>query len=147
MPAVFVINPAVFFRIRAVESGSESIHESSPSATISREIVKLVKSITGRGPTKARTHVLDDCVVVLMREGHTVSEQSMAEAGQQRTVAQSRVDLSEDQRARFIDVVEQTTGRRVISFLTSSHQDPSILVQVFVLETALSLVSEAPPVE
>lgn len=73
-----------------------------------------------------------------MREAHTVSEQSMADAGQERTVAQSRLDLSEDQRARFIAVVEQTTGRRVISFLTSSHQEPSILVQVFVLDTALS---------
>jgi hypothetical protein len=71
----------------------------------------------------------------------------MAGAGQQRTVAQGRVDLSEDQRARFIEVVEQTTGRRVISFLTSSHQDPSIIVQVFVLETALSLLADEPDSE
>ena len=82
-----------------------------------------------------------------MREAHTVSEESMASAGRQRTVAQGRVDLSEDQRARFIDVVEQNTGRRVISFLTSSDQDPSILVQVFVLDTALSLLSDEPGVE
>ena len=127
-----------------MEGGTENGRESSASATISREVVRLLKAMTGRGPTKARTHVLDDCVVTLLREAHTISEQSMADAGQQRTVAQTRVDLSEDQRARFIDVVEQATGRCVISFLTSSHQDPSILVQVFVLETALALISEEP---
>jgi uncharacterized protein YbcI len=130
-----------------MERANESISDHSPSATISREIVRLLKSITGRGPTKARTHVLGDCVVVLMRDAHTVSEQSMADAGQQRTVAHSRVDLSEDQRARFVEVVEQNTGARVISFLSSSHQDPSVLVQVFVLDTALTLISEEPQTE
>lgn len=121
-----------------MDPANQNVLENSLTATISREVVGLLKSITGRGPTRARTHVLADCVVVLMREAHTVSEQSMADAGRERTVAQSRLDLSEDQRARFIAVVEQTTGRRVISFLTSSHQEPSILVQVFVLDTALS---------
>lgn len=123
----------------------EAARDEAPNAVISREIVQLTKSMTGRGPTRARTHVLDDAVVVLMRDAHTVSEQSMAGAGQQRTVAQGRVDLSEDRRAGFIEIVERVTGRTVISFLTSSHQDPSILVQVFVLDTALKLL-EAEPV-
>jgi uncharacterized protein YbcI len=88
----------------------------SPGGTISTEIVSLLKASTGRGPTAARKHVHDDSVVVLMREGHTTAEASMAEGGHQRAVAQARVDLTESQRQRFIDVVEYATGRRVISF-------------------------------
>jgi hypothetical protein len=42
---------------------------------------------------KAPTHVLDDSVFVLMREGHTASETSMARGDRTREVAQQRVDL------------------------------------------------------
>ena len=71
----------------------------------------------------------------------------MAVAGHERTVAQSRVDLSESERARFIAVVERVTGRGVVSFLTSSHQDPSIIVQVFVLDAVLTELSDEPSAE
>ena len=125
----------------------KSVGDKSSTLAISTEIIGLLKSITGRGPTKSRTHVLPDCVVVLMREGHTVAEGSMAGAGQARAVAQGRVDLSEDQRGRFIEVVEKHTGRRVISFLTSSHQEPSVLSLVFVLDTAVALLEDEPLTE
>jgi uncharacterized protein YbcI len=95
-------------------------------------MVQLHKEILGRGPTKARTHLHEDCVVVLMREGHTRSEESMAAAGRQRAVAQQRVDISEDSRTRFMQVVERNTGRSVAGFMSSSQQDPDLLCHVFV---------------
>jgi uncharacterized protein YbcI len=131
-------------RMEKMDPAKPRVRGESPSATISAEIVGLLKAFTGRGPTRAKTHLHDDCVLVVMREAHTVSEGSMATAGLQREVAQARVDLAEDQRQKFIEVVEQATGRRVISFLTSSHQDPSILVAVFVLEPALQGLEDDP---
>jgi len=119
--------------------------EESKTATISREIVRLQKSITGRGPTKARTYLHDDSVLVLMREAHTASEASMAKGGRQRAVAQGRVDLSEDEREAFIAVGEKHTGRKVVGFMSSSAQDPSLLAQVFVLETSPLLVAVDSP--
>jgi uncharacterized protein YbcI len=110
--------------------------EPGPGSVISREVVQAHKEIFGRGPTKARTHLHEDCVVVLMREGHTPSETSMARGDRARQVAQQRVDLSEDSRQVFIDVVERSLGRKVVGFLSSSQQDPDLLCHVFVLENS-----------
>jgi uncharacterized protein YbcI len=114
----------------------ESAHPATAAAAISQEIVQLLKELLGRGPTMSRTHLLDDCVLVLMREGHTTTEATMATAGRQRDVAQQRVDLSDAIRQRFVDVVERHVGRRVVGFMTGSQQEPDLLCQVFVLEKA-----------
>lgn len=54
-----------------------------------------MKNLVGRGPTKSKAYIHDDCVVLLLREGHTRSEETMFEAGAGRGVAQGRVDISE----------------------------------------------------
>lgn len=125
----------------------ETEHEGHPAhlAAISREIVVLLKDLTGRGPTKAKTYVHEDCVFLLLREGHTRSEATMFEAGGARGVAQSRVDMSETIRAPLIEVIERHTGRKVVGFMSSSQQDPDLLSFVFVLETSplLAVVEES----
>jgi len=115
-------------------SETQNRPSSTPSATISREIVGLLKELLGRGPTKARTYVEDDCVVVLMREGHTKTEDTRADLGEARAVAQQRVDISDGIKERFIEVVERATGRRVVGLMTTSQQDPDLLGQIYVLE-------------
>jgi uncharacterized protein YbcI len=119
--------------------------DEATTGAISREIVRLMKSLTGRGPTKAKTYLQNECVVVLMRDAHTTSEGTMAGGGRQRDVAQTRVDISEDARRRFIEIIEEHTGRKVMGFMSSSQQDPSLLAQVYVLETSplLAAVTEA----
>jgi uncharacterized protein YbcI len=119
------------------------------TAAISRDVVRMTKSITGRGPTKAKTYVHDDCVMVLMRDAHTPSEGSLASGGRQRAVAQIRVDMSEDARRGFIDIIEEHTGRTVVGFMSSSQQDPSLLGQIYVLEKSplLAAVSDDPSEE
>lgn len=106
------------------------------AAKISREIVQLLKRHVGRGPTKARTYLNDECVLVLLREGHTTSEQTIFKSGGARSVAQSRVDISELLRDPLMQIVEQHTGRKVAGFLSSSQQNPDLLDFVFVLENS-----------
>jgi uncharacterized protein YbcI len=120
--------------------------EYARTAAISRAVIQLTKSLTGRGPTQVKTYIESECVLVLMREAHTAAEGSMATGGRQRDVAQTRVDLSEDARQRFIDVIEQHTGRKVAGFISGSQQDPSLLAQVYVLDTS-PLVSAAAEAE
>lgn len=38
--------------------------------------------------------------------------------------------------ARYIKIIERHTGRKVIGFMSSSQQAPSLIAQVFVLETS-----------
>jgi len=105
-------------------------------AKISREIVQLLKRHVGRGPTKARTYLNEECVLVLLREGQTVSEQTLYDSGEARSVAQGRVDVSEILRDPLMQVVEGHAGRKVSGFLSSSQQEPDLLDFVFVLETS-----------
>lgn len=120
--------------------------EEVTTAAISREVIRLTKSLTGRGPTKAKAYVENECVVVLMRDAHTASEGSLAGGGRERDVAQTRVDISEDARQKFIDIIEQHTGRKVMGFMSGSQQDPSLLAQVYVLDTS-PLLSSVPDAE
>ena len=105
-------------------------------AAISREVVVLLKNLIGRGPTKSKTYIHDDCVVLLLREGHTRGEETMFEAGGGRAVAQGRVDMSETIRGPLIEVIERHVDRKVVGFMSSSQQDPDLLSFVFVLDTS-----------
>jgi uncharacterized protein YbcI len=111
-------------------------------AAISREIVVLLKNLTGRGPTKAKTYIHEDCVLLLLREGHTRSEETMFDAGGARGVAQGRVDMSETIRGPLVEVIERHTGRKVVGFMSSSQQDPDLLCFIFVLDTSPLLEAE-----
>lgn len=111
-------------------------------ADISREVVVLLKDLVGRGPTKSKTYIHEDCVVVLLREGHTRSEETMFDSGAGRIVAQSRVDMSETIRRPLSEVVERHTGRKVVGFLSSSQQDPDLTSFIFVLETSPLLLED-----
>jgi len=104
-------------------------------AAISREVVVLLKNLVGRGPTRSKTYIHDDCVVILLREGHTRGEETMFEAGGGRAVAQGRVDISETIRGSLIEVVERHTNRKVVGFMSSSQQAPDLISFVFVFDT------------
>lgn len=104
-------------------------------AAISREVVVLLKKLVGRGPTKSKTYIHDDCVFILLREGHTRGEETMFGAGGGRGVAQGRVDISETIRGPLIEVIERHTDRKVVGFMPSSQQHPDLLCFVFVLDT------------
>jgi uncharacterized protein YbcI len=108
-------------------------------AKVSREIVGVLKDSVGRGPTRAKTYLHDDCLMTLLREGHTKTERTMSAGGGERAVAQGRVDLSEVIRDPLVEVVERNTGRKVVGFLSSSQQHPDLISFIFVFETSLLL--------
>lgn len=117
-----------------METGSED--HPGRLAAISREVVVLLKDLVGRGPTKSKTYIHDDCVILLLREGHTRGEETMFAAGGSRTVAQGRVDISETIRGPLVEVIERHTTRKVVGFMSSSQQDPDLISFVFVLDTS-----------
>jgi uncharacterized protein YbcI len=101
---------------------------------ISRRIVQLHKEYYGRGPTKAKTYVHDDLVVVLMRGGFTRVEETLLEGGRGNAVIQQRMEFQEVMMARFKEVIAEETGRKVVAMMSGSHQQPDLLGEVFVLE-------------
>jgi uncharacterized protein YbcI len=100
---------------------------------ISDGIVALLKEHYGRGPTHTKTYYQDDLVVCLMRGGFTAAEQTLIEAGRERSVIQQRLEFQEVMRDRFSEVVERATGREVVGFMSANQHDPAMISELFVL--------------
>jgi uncharacterized protein YbcI len=110
---------------------------------ISRRIVGLHKEYYGRGPTKAKTYVDGDLVVVLMRGGFTRVEETLLQEGRGDSVIQQRMDFQEVMKDRFKEVVSSETGRAVVAMMSGSHQHPDVLAEVFVLESTDLFMDDA----
>ena len=50
-------------------------------ARISKEMVRLQSEYYGKGPTKAKTYIVDDLVVVVLEESFTRAEKTLVERG------------------------------------------------------------------
>src|SRR5829696_485875 len=124
------------------EDGDRSLEEErpaarpdgSPSATISRAIVQLMARYSGRGPTKARTTVAADHVVVVLEEALTTSERSLVEAGERDLVRRQRETLQHLMREEAKTAVEVATGRTVLLILCDIEPEAGVALQFFLFE-------------
>jgi uncharacterized protein YbcI len=117
---------------------------SAALANISRRIVQLHKEFYGKGPTKAKTYYHDDLVVVLMRGGFTRVEETLLQSGRGDAVKLQRAEFQQAMREPFTRVIEEETGRKVVAFMSTSHQHPDMLGELFVLEEAEVLTDDPP---
>jgi uncharacterized protein YbcI len=104
------------------------------NAALSEAVVRVMREYVGRGPTRARTSVRDDVVVVVLGETLTKAERSLADDGKQERVLRLRQDFQRTMRKDLTAAVEEITGRRVIAFMSDNHIDPDLACEVFVLE-------------
>jgi uncharacterized protein YbcI len=96
------------------------------AAEISTRFVQLVKEHAGRGPTKCRTYIDDDLVIVLMRGGFTRLENTLFEDGKFLDVRTMRHAFQDTMQGRFTEVIERFTGREVAAFMSASHLRPDL---------------------
>lgn len=105
-------------------------------ATISTEIVRLQAEYYGKGPTKAKTYITDDLVVVVLEETFTKAELTLIERGERESIQQIRRRFQQHMEDAFTGVVEQATGRKVRAFLSETNIDQDLSVETFLLEMA-----------
>jgi uncharacterized protein YbcI len=111
-------------------------HNGSPQAEISRSAVQLLREYTGRGPTKARTTINHDSVLIVLGDILTKGERNLAENGKADRVLAIRHDFQMVMREELVALVERTLDRKVIAFMSDNHVDPDLAVEVFILEPA-----------
>jgi uncharacterized protein YbcI len=104
------------------------------AASISTAVVHMLAERTGKGPTKAKTTLGENGVFVVLEDTLTKGERNLADAGQEASVLNTRRLWQRVMREEMSSVVEELTGRRVVGFLSDSHIDPDLAVEVFVLE-------------
>jgi uncharacterized protein YbcI len=115
------------------DAGPNAARAGEVRTIISDGMVALLKHFYGVGPTQAKTYYYDDLVVCLMRGGFTRVEQTLLEGGRTPAVIQQRKEFQEVMRERFVSVIENATGRRVVGFMSGNQQDPDMICEVFVL--------------
>ncbi len=107
-------------------------------AAISTSIVAILREHYGRGPMKAKTYVLDDIIVVVMRgSGFTPLEQTIMDSGDPDRVIAMREDFQRVMATRYKETIRELTGRNVVAFLSQAHVEPDITMEVFFVDGAL----------
>ena len=105
----------------------------SRAAAISNFVVRTLSEYTGRGPTKARTHLSDNVVTVVLQDTLTKGERSLVEDGLNDLVLNMRKAFQATMRDELTRGIEEILGRRVVAFLSDNHIDPDYGVEVFIL--------------
>src|SRR5215210_1638907 len=106
----------------------------SANAVISDAAVKLLREYTGRGPTRSRTTIDRDTVVIMLGDTLTRGEQKLVEDGRADSVLQLRHEYQLTMRDDLVAAVEAATERKVVAFMSQNHIDPDLAVEVFALE-------------
>ena len=116
----------------------ESLTGGNLLAAISTSFVAILREHYGRGPMRAKTYVLDDIIVVVMRgSGFTPLEQTIMDSGHPDRVVAMREDFQMVMQERYKQTIKDLTGRDVVSFLSQAHVEPDITVEMFFIDGRL----------
>jgi uncharacterized protein YbcI len=103
---------------------------------ISAALVGLHTRHYGKGPTAAKTWMVDDTLVCILREPFTQVERTLIAEGQKDAVYQMRDRFQLAVSGEFKEMIQEQTGRKVIAYMHQINVDPDLSVDVFVLEPA-----------
>ncbi len=118
------------------DPGPETVGEML--AAISTRIVGLLREHYGRGPSRAKTYAMDDCIVCVLRNGFTAHERTIVDSGESGRVIEMRQDFQRLMERQYRETIETITGRRVVAFLSQAHLEPDITLEIFFLDRALT---------
>jgi uncharacterized protein YbcI len=117
-----------------LSNSTDQVGAGSVAADISNAVVRLLSEYTGRGPTKARTHINEDLITVVLRDTLTKGERKLVAAGKDDVVMSSRQAYQNAMKTDLVEAVEHCSGRKVVAFLSENHIEPDIAIESFVLE-------------
>ena len=103
-------------------------------SAVSSAIVAMMKKYYGRGPTAAKTYLLDDNLVVVMQDGFTTVERTLLDAGQDHLVREVRLRFQDQMGPEFTGEVERILGRKVLGYTSQVVFEPPTCFEMFVLE-------------
>jgi uncharacterized protein YbcI len=107
-------------------------------AAISTRIVGLLREHYGRGPSRAKSYAMDDCIVCVLRNGFTAHERTIVKGGDRERVIEMRQDFQRLMERQYRETIEEITGRQVVAFLSQAHLEPDITLEIFFLDRPLN---------
>jgi uncharacterized protein YbcI len=98
---------------------------------ISDEVVRILKDSFGKGPVQAKSYMLDDFLIVVMRGGVTVAEQTMLDRGHGDMVRTFRQTYQNEMGDQLVATIEALTGRKVVNYQSQILFEPHIVMEIF----------------
>jgi uncharacterized protein YbcI len=106
-------------------------------ARVCKAVVHIHKRFYGKGPTKARAHLSEDLLTVVLEGGFTRGEETLRRSGHESEVLRSRLAMNQSIDGVFCEAIEDALGRSVRSFMSACDPAGGVQVEVFVLEPLL----------
>lgn len=106
----------------------------SPAVAISNQLVRLLASYIGRGPTKARAALNPHLCVVTFGDTMTRAERNLVAAGQADAVRAMRHVFQATMRQEAVAAVQEILERKVIAYMADIDTDANIAMMAFALE-------------
>jgi uncharacterized protein YbcI len=120
--------------VRPTEPEEESYGTGAQAAAISNALVQLHRHRYGKGPTKAKTYLLDDLVVCVLEGGALRVEETLRDSGAEDVVHQVRRTFQNALEHEFRAIIERETGRRVRTFLSQFDPEDNVGAEIFFLD-------------
>jgi len=119
-----------------VEGGRLALTEDlrRQSRAISDGVAALHREHYGRGADRVTTQIHDGMIVTLLEDCFTTVEHRMIAEGEFTQVRSTRTMFQDWMRPKFVEIVEEATGRKVRQFFSQVAKDPDTALELFVLE-------------
>jgi len=111
------------------------------AAAISNAIVGIHSRHYGKGPTKAKTYLIEDTVVCVMQDVFTTVERTLIADGKGDLVREVRTNFQYTMRHEFTEAVRDITGRQPQAFMSQIDCDADMAIEFFLLEDDVSDVT------
>jgi uncharacterized protein YbcI len=112
-------------------------------AEISEALIKFEKEYMGRGPEETKTYIIEDMVLVRLKQVLTPAEKQLAKAGDgsqgRMLIKQIRTELLEKARPLLEAIVTNITGKKVKTLHTDISTVSGNRIIVFTLEEPFTL--------
>jgi uncharacterized protein YbcI len=113
---------------------SDGVPAGHKLAAISNGLVSLHRKHYGKGPTSAKTYLVDSTVICMLRGGFTTVERTLTDQGRADAVLEIRRTFQATLEGEFRGVVEDSLGRKVVAYVSQVHSEPDFAVEIFMLE-------------
>jgi uncharacterized protein YbcI len=101
---------------------------------ITEAMVVLHQRYYHRTPVSAKTQMLgDDLLACVLGGVYTDVEKTMIELQRSTIVQETRSAFQTAMQQKFIDQVEQLSGRDVLAFISNQHVGPDMEIELFML--------------
>jgi uncharacterized protein YbcI len=112
------------------------------AAAVSNAIVGIHSKHYGKGPTKAKTYLVDDVVITVMQDVFTAVERTLIEHEKGDLVREVRTAFQFTLRDEFTEAIQAIVGREVRGFISQIDCDADIAVEVFLLSNGVTDVTQ-----